>query len=338
MSSRYLVTGAAGFIGSHIVERLLRDGHTVVGFDDFSTGKEKNLAEVQSLVGADAWTRFTLCSSSIADAEAVLQAADGTHVIIHQAALGSVPLSIEQPRRTHEINATGFLNILEAARAHGIPRVVYASSSAVYGNCPDMPLREPSAGAVLSPYAASKFIDEILARAFSASYGLETIGLRYFNVFGPRQDPAGAYAAVIPRWIQQTLAGEPLTINGAGDQTRDFCYVQDIVAANLAAATLPPEPGRALAANVGRGESTSLVDLARIISSLATSAGLPPAPVHHGPNRPGDIRHSTADTSSAEKTLGFRASHPLQPSLQQTFDWFARLKSQGTLARLHCCH
>jgi len=326
MKNRILVTGAAGFIGSHIVEHLLGEGHTVVGFDDFSTGRERNLAEVQALVGAEAWSRFTLHRNTISDFNGLQKATQEVDFIVHQAALGSVPLSIEDPRGTHNVNVTGFLNILEAARINKIRRIVYASSSSVYGNCHEMPLREESAGAVLSPYAASKLINEIYARSYAAAYGMELVGLRYFNVFGPRQDPNGAYAAVIPKWINAILSNQPVIINGTGENTRDFCFVTDVVRANIQAASVALPPGSALALNVGGGHRISLTELFHLVAGLAGRHAAPgevlPEP-NYGPARPGDILHSMADVTAAGKKIGFLAKCDLETSLKVTFEWFA---------------
>lgn len=320
------MTGAAGFIGSHLVENLLRRGESVVGFDNLSTGKLSNLNEVKTHAGEERWSRFEWVQGDIEDLPAVTRAAEDCHVILHEAALGSVPLSLERPLQTHATNVTGFVHVLEAARAHKIPRVVYASSSAVYGDCPDLPLGEQSAGAVLSPYAASKLVDEICARSYAASYGMELVGLRYFNVFGPRQDPNGPYAAVIPKWIHAILSGEQVPINGTGENTRDFCYVEDVVRANLLAATAPLDPGTSLALNVGGGRSTSLNELFEILAKLAarySPANIPARPTF-GPARPGDILHSTADVGAAAEALGFRAECPLEDSFRTTFEWFAK--------------
>jgi len=328
-SRRWLVTGAAGFIGSHLVEELLGQGQHVVGFDNLSTGKLSNLNEVRSLVGEERWGRFKLVEGNVEDLHAITLAAGGCHVILHEAALGSVPLSIEKPLQTHASNATGFVHVLEAAREHGIRRVVYASSSAVYGNNTELPLREQSAGGVLSPYAASKLVDEIYARAYASSYGMEMVGLRYFNVFGPRQDPNGAYAAVIPRWIQAILSGKKVVINGNGNNTRDFCFVKDVVRANLLAATAILEPGTSLALNVGGGRATCLLDLFDILAKLGTRyvpTGNPHRPTF-GPVRSGDILHSTADVGAADKALGYHAECPLEESLQKTLEWFSQFKN-----------
>lgn len=327
-SRRWLVTGAAGFVGSHLVEELLRQGQQVVGMDNFVAGKESNLQAVESAVGLGAWENFRLIRGDIESLECVCDAAAGCDLILHQAALGSVPRSLENPLQYHSSNVTGFINVLEAARAAGIRRVVYASSSSVYGDCPDLPLRESSAGSFFSPYAATKWIDEIYAGIYAAAYGMEIVGLRYFNVFGPRQDPHGSYAAVIPRWIHAMLSGERIVINGSGQNTRDFCFVKDVVRANLKASTASLNPGVSLILNVGSGCRTSLLELFEILSRIlekseGAQSGAAASPTH-APPRPGDILHSVAEVSAAAEKIGFRAECRLDDSLRATLEWFAQ--------------
>ncbi len=243
---RWLVTGAAGFIGSALVEQLLRLGQEVVGIDNLVTGRRENLDDVRRGVGAEAAARFDFIEADIRDLEACRRAARGVHLCLHQAALGSVPRSVEDPLASHQANVNGFIHVLLAARDAGVRRVVYASSSSVYGDHPALPKVEDAIGAPLSPYAATKRVDEIYAGVWQRAYGLELIGLRYFNVFGRRQDPDGPYAAVIPRWIKRLAAGEPCVIYGDGSQSRDFCYVDNAVQANLLAAlTARPRRHRA---------------------------------------------------------------------------------------------
>jgi UDP-N-acetylglucosamine 4-epimerase len=330
----WLVTGAAGFIGSHLVEALLLQGHRVVGIDNFVSGKESNLRAIESSVGIGNWKNFHLMRGDIESLDCVCQAAVGCDVILHQAALGSVPLSLKNPLKYHVSNVTGFINVLEAARTAGIHRVVYASSSSVYGDCPDLPLRESSAGTFFSPYAATKWIDEIYAGTYAAAYGMETIGLRYFNVFGPRQDPNGSYAAVIPKWIQAMLSGDRIVINGSGKNTRDFCFVKDVVRANLKASTAALQPGVTLSLNVGSGRHTSLLELFEILSGILAQPGAHASPTH-APPRPGDILHSLADVSAAAEKIGFHAECRLEDSLRTTFESFANFadgKPAGTEA------
>jgi UDP-N-acetylglucosamine/UDP-N-acetylgalactosamine 4-epimerase len=319
--NKWLVTGAAGFIGSHLVEQLLLQGEKVIGFDNFSTGKQSNLEKVRLQVGGDTWENFNLIKGDLLDLNALKLAAHGIDVILHQAALGSVPLSLEQPLQTHSSNVTGFINVLEAARSAGIKRVVYASSSAVYGNSSDLPLKETSAGDVLSPYSASKLINEVYARSYAASYGMVLIGLRYFNVFGPRQDPNGAYAAVIPKWIQSLTNGDQVVINGDGSNTRDFCFVGDVVKANILAAETDFPLGTALALNVGSGRPISLIQLHEVLNEIAQKQGIGQggkAP-HFGPGRPGDIVHSNADVTAAWHTIKFTTLSDFPKTLEKTF-------------------
>ena len=319
-----MVTGAAGFIGSHLVEELLLQGQNVIGFDNFSTGKEQNLFSVKKNVGEDLWKNYTFIRGDLADRDKLELACRGVDVILHHAAFGSVPLSLENPHLTNATNVTGFVNLLDAARCSGVRRVVYASSSSVYGNCADLPLQEKSAGAVLSPYAASKWIDEIYARTYSLCYGMELIGLRYFNVFGPRQDPNGAYAAVIPKWINALTSGEQIIINGDGSNTRDFCFVQDVVKANLLAAFAKITPHTSLSLNIGTGHPVSLVQLYETLCSIAYEHGLEGicnTPIF-GPARSGDIIHSTADISNARHKINFSPSVAFKTALHVTFKWF----------------
>ncbi|MGE3309528.1 MAG: NAD-dependent epimerase/dehydratase family protein [Limisphaerales bacterium] len=324
--TRWLVTGVAGFIGSHLLEALLRNEQQVVGLDNLSTGHRRNLDAVRNLVSAEQWGRFDFREGDITRPDDVRAAVQGCDRILHQAALGSVPLSLEQPVTTHASNITGFLHVLEAARAAGVGRVVYASSSAVYGDCTERPAREDRIGAPLSPYALSKWVDEAYAALFERCYGLRSVGLRYFNVCGPRQDPNGAYAAVIPRWIDALTYGRPVEIHGDGATTRDFCPVENVVEANLRAALveLPEQSPRVF--NVGLGAETSLNDLHAILQRrIAASPGTRPAAAgapRHGPERPGDVRFSRADISMARRWLGFEGRHSLEDSLAATVHWF----------------
>lgn len=323
--SHWLVTGAAGFIGSHLVEELLRRDQVVRGLDNLSTGRMSNLEDVRRRVGAERWSRFTWMEGDIARPSDVERAVAGAEYVLHQAALGSVPKSVEDPRTNHESNVTGFLNMLLASRAAGVRRVVYASSSAVYGDCTESPAREERIGAPLSPYAVSKRMDEEYADVFARCYGFEAVGLRYFNVFGPRQDPNGAYAAVIPRWIDALIAGRTVEIYGDGETTRDFCPVENIVHANLLAAVadLPREAPRVF--NVGLGGGTTLNTLFghlrdEVARSRPEVAAVRPA---YGPFRAGDVRHSCADASRIREWLGFKPVKDLATGLAETARWFA---------------
>ncbi len=257
----WLVTGVAGFIGSHLLETLLGLGQQVVGLDNFATGYAHNLEQVRAAVGEAAWARFRFIEGDIRDFEACTAAVEGVDYVLHQAALGSVPRSIEHPRLYHDVNVTGFVNMLEAARSAGVARFVYASSSSVYGDDPHLPKVEAQIGKPLSPYALTKSMNEQYAHLYATVYGYPSIGFRYFNVFGPRQDPKGAYAAVIPRWIDALLHGEPCVIHGDGETSRDFCYVANVVQANLLAATTDNPDALDRVYNVAVGERTTLNEL-----------------------------------------------------------------------------
>ncbi|BAP87982.1 NAD-dependent epimerase/dehydratase [Burkholderiales bacterium GJ-E10] len=315
---RWLVTGVAGFIGSHLLETLLGLGQQVVGLDNFATGRRSNLDDVRQRVGAEAWRRFALIEGDIVDPEACARACSDVQYVLHQAALGSVPRSIEDPQRSHASNVTGMLNMLVAARDAKVARFVYASSSSVYGDEPNLPKVEERIGRPLSPYAATKLFDEVYAEVFGRSYGLQTIGLRYFNVFGPRQDPNGPYAAVIPRWAAAMLAGEPCVINGDGETSRDFCYVANAVQANLRAALVENPAAVGQVYNVAVGGRTTLKQLHTMLADALREVrpDLAVAPPTHVDFRAGDVRHSEADIGKVERLLGYRP----------TFDLFSGLK------------
>lgn len=322
----WLVTGVAGFIGSNLLEALLKLDQRVVGFDNFATGHQKNLDEVQALVSSAQWARFRFVEGDICDVAACQRACAGADLILHQAALGSVPRSMAEPLATHAANVTGFVNLLEAARLARARRFVYASSSAIYGDHPELPKVEDRIGRPLSPYAATKWMDEIYADTFARAYGIECIGLRYFNVFGPRQDPAGAYAAVIPKWLASLLRREPVPINGDGETSRDFCFIANVVQANLLAATTPNPDAVNTAYNIALGERTTLNEL---FHSLKTALGRrDPSlsgvkPVYQD-FRAGDVRHSLADISRAQRLLGYAPTHRLDAGLELAMDWYRR--------------
>ncbi|MCB1087433.1 MAG: SDR family oxidoreductase [Verrucomicrobiae bacterium] len=321
---RWLVTGGAGFIGSHLIETLLLHGQEVVSFDNLSTGYAKNLESVSADVGSENAARLTMIQGDLADYDACREACKGVSHILHQGALGSVPRSIEDPITSHQSNVTGTLNLFTAAKESGIKRVVYASSSSVYGDEPGLPKVETKTGNLLSPYAATKAICETYAGVFSRCYDMEFAGLRYFNVFGPRQDPDGPYAAVIPVWTAAMLKGEPVYINGDGETSRDFTYVANVVQANLLAATAPSlaEPSRAF--NVAIGGQTTLNELFQQIRQ-ALQVVRPdlqiPDPVYRD-FRAGDIRHSHADFSRSRDELGFQPTHDLAEGLSIAMDWY----------------
>ena len=328
---RWLVTGSAGFIGSHLVETLLRLSQEVVSLDNFATGHRRNLDEVRAAVGAEAWRRHRFLEADIADLAACRGACAGVEVVLHEAALGSVPRSIEDPLLTHAANATGFLNLLVAARDAGAQRFVYAASSSTYGDHPGLPKVEDAIGRPLSPYAVTKYLDELYAEVFERCYGMSTIGLRYFNVFGPRQDPEGAYAAVIPRWVAAMLRGESVQIHGDGETTRDFCYIDNVVQANLLAATAGPAASGQVY-NVAVGGRMSLNELAATLRDAvqARHRGLRvPAPTH-GPFRDGDVRHSQADIGKARRLLGYAPTHDAGTGLTDALSWYeSQMRAQA---------
>ena len=326
---RWVVTGAAGFIGSNLVQCLLQLGQRVVGLDNFMTGKPANLKQVRATLSAEQWARFEFIEGDICDGAACQRICEGAEVILHQAALGSVPWSMEHPLRTHTSNVTGFLNMLTAAQASGVRRFVYASSSAVYGDAPGLPAREDCIGQPLSPYAASKWMNEIYAATFARSHGFPSIGLRYFNVFGPRQDPDGAYAAVIPTWIAALLRHEPVFINGNGETSRDFCFVDNVVQANLLAGSVSEHDAINQVYNIAVGERATLNELFATIKTELERRDL--AAVSDRPEyrefRRGDVPHSLADISKARRLLGYEPQFPLQAGLARSLDWYlANLK------------
>ena len=315
----WLVTGGAGFIGSHVVEKLLELGQTVRVLDNHFSSTPANLEAVKGLVGPAAAARLEFVAGDIRDPETCSAAVQGVQQIIHLAALGSVPLSLDEPRLCHDINATGTLNLMLAARAAGLKRFVYASSSAVYGDDPLPTKVENSLGRPLSPYAASKYINEVYAATLHAAFGFEPVGLRFFNVFGPRQDPKGAYAAVIPCWIAAMTQGESVYINGDGGNTRDFCFVKDVVQALLLASGTANADAFGSAFNVGLGRATDLKALFETLRALVQEqTGSAVADVIHRDFRPGDIRHSCADTSRVKNTLGFKPEHTVAEGLRET--------------------
>jgi nucleoside-diphosphate-sugar epimerase len=306
---RMLVTGAAGFIGSHLCRRLVADGHEVVGLDDLSDGKLENLADVSSGV------RFV--QADLRDEQAVRAATDGCTVVFHQGAMRSVPRSIEYPDRITDVNVRGTLNVLLAAR-EAPAAVVFASSSSVYGDQASFPLREDMAPLPRSPYAASKLAGEGLCRSWWLSFGVPTVSLRYFNVYGPGQDPSSEYAQVVPRFTMACLTGRRPVVHGDGEQARDFTYIDDIVEANLKAA-LAPEEARGHVMNIGGGgEPTSV---RRILQILAGSTGATPEPVH-APSREGDVRRTEADISLARRLIGYDPKVAIEEGLRRTVEWF----------------
>ncbi len=324
-SRTWLVTGAAGFIGSHLVEHLLRLGQRVVGLDNFATGSRRNLKEALALVSREDAARFRLHEGDIRAPGVCARACEGTEVVLHEAALGSVPRSIADPLQTHDANVTGFLRVLVAARDAGVRRVVYASSSSVFGDHPALPKVEDCVGRPLSPYAVSKLSDELYAHAFARCYGLELVGLRYFNVFGPRQDPNGPYAAVMPRWFAGLLEGREVEIYGDGETSRDFCFVDNVVQANLLAATTVNPDALGQAFNIAYGERTTLNELFRLIRDQVARIRPEAADVRprHREFRPGDVRHSLADIGKARRLLSYSPTHSVREGLARTAPWYA---------------
>jgi len=320
----WLITGVAGFIGSNLLEALLRQGQRVVGLDNFATGFRHNLEQVRDAVGRDAFARFRFIEGDIRSLDTCRAACAGVDIVLHEAALGSVPRSIDDPITSHEVNVSGFLNMLVAARDAGVKRFVYAASSAAYGDWPGLPKVEDQIGRPLSPYGAGKHMNELYADVFGRCYGLETMGLRYFNVFGPRQDPEGAYAAVIPKWVASMLRRETVYINGDGETARDFCYIDNVVQANvLAGLTTNPEAvGQVY--NVAVGGSTTLNELHGALGKLLERSvdGFATAAPTYGDFRAGDVRFSRADISKIERLLGYKPTHTVDEGLERAIDWY----------------
>ena len=321
---RWLVTGSAGFIGSHLLEALLEVDRDVVSIDNFETVYRHNLAEVRAAVGETKWARHEFFEADITDPDACRKACASVDIVLHQAALGSVPRSIKDPLRTHASNVTGFLNMLVASRDARVKRFVYAGSSSTYGDHPDLPKVEDKIGHPLSPYAVTKYVDELYAEVFGRCYGMACLGLRYFNVFGPRQDPDGAYAAVIPRWTAAMLSGAPIVIYGDGETTRDFCYIANIVQANLLAATCSSPAATGQVYNVAAGGRTSLNDLFAMLRQLLMQrhSDIPiPLPLHED-FRAGDVRHSQADITKVRRLLGYTPTHDVRSGLSESLSWY----------------
>ena len=323
----WLVTGVAGFIGSNLLETLLLGGQRVTGLDNFVTGRKSNLDDVKQKVGAAQWERFKMNEQDICDPESCHTACSGVDYVLHQAALGSVPRSLANPTATNESNVGGFVKIMEAAKEAGVKRFVYASSSSVYGDHPVLPKIEDQIGNSLSPYAVSKRVNELYAEVFSRCYGLECIGLRYFNVFGPRQDPNGAYAAVIPKWIASMIEARPVEINGDGETSRDFCYVANAVQANLLAATVQNVEAVNKVYNVAVGERRTLNELFELLRErlLPEFPHLAAAAPLYRDFRDGDVRHSHADISRARALLGYEPTHRIENGLDEALEWYVAM-------------
>ena len=320
----WLITGVAGFIGSNLLEALLKLDQKVVGLDNFATGHRANLEEVRTLVAPAQWANFNFIEGDISNLDHCRQACAGVDYVLHQAALGIVPRSIEDPLLTNRSNIDGFLNMLVAARDASVKRFVYAASSSTYGDHPALPKVEDTIGSPLSPYAVTKYVNELYGQVFARCYGFKTIGLRYFNIFGPRQDPEGAYAAVIPKWIAGMIKNQPIYVNGDGETSRDFCYIDNTVQANLLAATTDNPDAVDQVYNIAVGERTSLNQLYEALRSQ-----LAPRYPHLADARPvyrdfraGDVLHSLADISKARTLLGYEPTHRIADGLRVAMDWY----------------
>lgn len=320
----WLITGAAGFIGSNLLETLLILNQRVVGLDNFATGHARNLAEIKNAVSASQWSHFKFVEGDIRSLDSCRTACEGVDFVLHQAALGSVPRSLEDPINTNSANIDGFLNMLVAARDAKVQSFTYAASSSTYGDHPGLPKVEDAIGKPLSPYAVTKYVNELYADVFARAYGLNSIGLRYFNVFGKRQDPDGAYAAVIPKWIAAMVSGDGVFINGDGETTRDFCYIENVLQANLLAANTIKVESFNQIYNIAVGEQTSLNQLFNYLrSNLNTHFPKHPIPPPiYRDFRAGDVRHSLADISKANKLLGYSPSHRIEKAINESIGWY----------------
>lgn len=318
----WLVTGVAGFIGSNLLEHLLKLDQEVVGLDNFATGYRKNLDEVKQLVSHDQWTRFNFIEGDIRNLGDCQNASTGVDYILHQAALGSVPRSINDPIASNDTNIVGFLNMLVASRDANVKSFTYAASSSTYGDHPALPKVEPNIGKPLSPYAVTKYVNELYADVFAKTYGFKTIGLRYFNVFGKRQDPNGAYAAVIPKWTASMIQGDDVFINGDGETSRDFCFVENAVQANLLAASAP-DSAKDEVYNVAVGDRTTLNELYKALQTALAENGKPytQTPVYKD-FRAGDVRHSQADIGKASNKLGYMPEYRIANGIAKAMPWY----------------
>jgi len=323
----WLITGVAGFIGSNLLETLLKLNQTVVGLDNFATGYQKNLDEVKSLVTNEQWQRFSFIEGDIRNFSDCRKACTDVHYVLHQAALGSVPRSLVDPITSNEVNISGFLNMLTAARDAEVKSFTYAASSSTYGDHPGLPKVEERIGKPLSPYAVTKYVNELYADVFACSYGFKSVGLRYFNVFGRRQDPDGAYAAVIPKWTAAMIKGDTVFINGDGETSRDFCYIENTVQANILAATTKNEDATNQVYNVAVGDRTTLNELFNAIKSALADNGVTyeQQPTYRD-FRPGDVRHSQADVSKAESLLGYQPQFDISQGINESMDWYIKNK------------
>ncbi len=323
-SYRWLITGVAGFIGSNLLEALLGLNQKVVGLDNFSTGHQHNLDQIKASIGQDAWSNFRFIHGDIRRLQDCQEACREVDFVLHHAALGSVPRSIEDPIQSNENNISGFLNMLVASRDAGTKRFIYAASSSTYGDHPDLPKVESVIGQPLSPYAVTKYVNELYADVFGRCYGTPSIGLRYFNIFGPRQDPNGAYAAVIPQWVAALIRNKDLYINGDGETSRDFCFIENVIQANILAALTNEPKAINQVYNIALNERTSLNQLYTMMRELLIDKF--PHLRDHQPTyvafRQGDVRHSQADISKAHKLLGYEPTHRIGQGLKQAMDWY----------------
>lgn len=320
----WLITGCAGFIGSNLLEALLSMDQKVVGLDNFATGHQYNLDEVQKTVTPQQWANFSFQEGDIRDPDACRKAVAGVDYVLHQAALGSVPRSLQDPVTTNSVNIDGFLNMLVAARDEKVLSFVYAASSSTYGDHEALPKVEDRIGRPLSPYAVTKYVNELYADVFTRSYGFGSVGLRYFNVFGKRQDPNGAYAAVIPKWVAAMIRGEDVVVNGDGETSRDFCFIDNVVQANILAALAQPE-GINQVYNVAFNARTSLTELFEYLAKALGNNGIvydkPPV---YSDFRAGDVRHSQADISKAKQLLGYEPMHNIVQGLEVSMPWYTQ--------------
>lgn len=321
-TKKWLITGCAGFIGSNILQYLLDNEQVVVGLDNFSTGFQNNLDEVRRLVGEIKWKNFSFIYGDIRDLKICQQAVKNVDIVIHQAALGSVPRSINDPILSHDVNVSGFINVLKAMVDNNAKRLVYASSSSVYGDHPALPKQEDHIGNQLSPYAVTKYANELYAKVFSRTYGIETFGLRYFNVFGPRQDPNGAYAAVIPLWFKSILRNERPFINGDGETSRDFCYIDNVVQMNILSGLSTNVNAINQIYNVACGDQTTLNQLFLYIKTLIGNNDIQPL---YRDFRSGDVRHSLADISKAKQLVNYNPLVNILDGLRNSADWYVKL-------------
>ncbi len=319
----WLITGVAGFIGSNLLETLLKLDQRVVGLDNFATGHQYNLDEVQSLVTAEQWNNFTFIRGDIRNLEDCQKACNNVDYVLHQAALGSVPRSIADPIMTNSANITGFLNMLTAARDAEVKSFTYAASSSTYGDHPALPKVEENIGKPLSPYAVTKYVNELYAEVFARTYGFKTIGLRYFNVFGKRQDPNGAYAAVIPKWTAAMIAGDDVFINGDGETSRDFCFIENTVQANILAATTQNGEAKNQVYNVAVGDRTTLNDLFNAIKAALNENGVTytKEPIYRD-FRAGDVRHSQASIEKIKNLLGYNPQFVISKGIEVAMKWY----------------